>query len=101
MPNILLPIGKGIVADAKDVETFFEKLGSDVKAAVSPQGLLALAVLAGVVMPVITEGAVAVSADGLNFTADVTEAELLIKLAPALKTYFSTLALQSAKGNNP
>ena len=92
--NIILAIGAGIEADAGDVAQFFEHVAADAKAVVSPQGLLGLAILAGVVLPAIESGASAAAADGLNFTADASTAALLVKLGPALKAYFLSLAVQ-------
>lgn len=94
MPNVFVAIGKGIEVPAKDVAEFFERIHTDSKQAVSPQGLLALATLATVVLPIISDATTAVAADGLNFVADAETAALLVKLYPALKAYFDSLAIK-------
>jgi hypothetical protein len=94
--KILLAIGEGIEADAKDVAKFFDTLGEDVKNVFSPRGMLALAMLAAPVGEVIGATASVVAAGGLNIPLDVADAQLLVNLWPDLKAAINTLAVKPA-----
>lgn len=99
--NVILAIGDGIEADAKDVAKFFETLGQDVRNVFTPRGLLALAMLAAPVAEAIAVTGAAAAQDGLNIPLDVESAELLVDLWPDLKASMNTLAVKPAQTKPP
>jgi hypothetical protein len=98
MPNVFVEIGDGIEVAADDFLKFCDDLKLEAEAIVSPQAMIALAVLAVPVGEVVTDVTGAVAAGGLNIPLDVETAELLVQTWPALIAYLKTLKIQPAKG---
>jgi len=94
--NVFVEIGEGIEIEAKDALKFFEEFGKDVEAAFSPQAMLALAVLAGSLAPVVADATAAAASDGLNVPMDVETTELLIQTWPLFMNWVKTLKIRPA-----
>jgi len=97
--NVLVEIGAGVEVAAKDFLKFCDDLKLEAQAVMSPQAMLALAVLAVPVGQAVTEISGAVAAEGLNIPLDVESAELLVQTWPLFLNYLKTLKVQPAKGS--
>ena len=93
MPNIIVNIGKKIEVDAEKLLLFIEKMGQTAEKVVTPQALIALAVLAVPVGEAVAVSLAAASQDGLNIVLDEEAARLIVSLWPALQIYLKTLAI--------
>jgi len=98
MPNIWVEIGEGIEVGADDFLKFCNDLKLEAQAIVSPQALIALAVLAVPVGQAVADGVAAAAQDGLNIPLDIETAQLIIQTWPALLAYLRTLKIQPSKG---
>ncbi len=98
--NVFLEIGDGVEVATKDAIAFTDSLiataKGELKAALTPRALIALAILAGAVGEAVIETAAAASADGLNVTLDATAAQDIVKCWPDLTAWINTLAIRPA-----
>jgi hypothetical protein len=99
--NVILAIGTGIEVAAEDAVKFFEELGQDASRTVSPQALLALAVLSVPLEQAVMSGVLAAASEGANIPLDITTVSLIIRCWPALQAYLKTLTIQPAKKGTP
>ena len=95
--KVFVEIGEGVEVAAKDVVKFFDSLAADAEALVSPQALLALAVLVTSLAPVVTDATLAAAQDGLNVPLDMETAALLIQTWPKFSAWVNTLKIRPAK----
>jgi hypothetical protein len=95
--TVFVKIGEGVEVGADDLAHFFEDIGAEAKAAVSPRALIALALLASAAEPVVIDALAAAAQDGANIPLDMETLTLLMQLWPEFKAYLATLTIQPSK----
>jgi hypothetical protein len=96
MINLFVDIGEGVEVGAKDLADFFDEVKAVAEAAVSPQALIAMAILAESIGQVVADATAAAASDGLNIPLDAETVQLIIQTWPEFKAYIQTLAIRPA-----